>query len=96
MPIRTVRLHRVLRAPPECVYRACLDPNAMIKWLQSPGFTGKMDATNTRVVGSCKMSFTGLGAGRDHTLGGEYVELMPNERIPIADRFDDFTLPERW
>jgi uncharacterized protein YndB with AHSA1/START domain len=89
----TVRLHRVLRAPPERVYRAYLDPDAMVKWLPPHGFTGKVHELDARVGGSYKMSFTNLGSGQTHSFGGKYVELVPNERIRITDSFDDPNLP---
>ena len=89
----TVRLHRVLRAPPERVYRAYLDPDAMVKWLPPHGFTGKVHALDARVGGSYRMSFTNLGTGQAHSFGGKYVELVPNERIRITDSFDDPNLP---
>ena len=93
MPTNTVRLHRVLRAPPERVYRAYLDPAAMVKWLPPNGFTGKVHELDARVGGSYKMSFTNLGTGQTHSFGGKYVELVPNERIRITDSFDDPSLP---
>ncbi len=93
MPTNTVRLHRVLRAPPERVYRAYLDPDAMVKWLPPHGFTGKVHALDARVGGSYKMSFTNLATGQTHSFGGKYVELVPNERIRITDSFDDPSLP---
>ena len=89
----TIRLHRVLRAPPERVYRAFLDPDAMVKWLPPNGFTGKMHHIDVRVGGSYKMSFTNFSTGSSHAFGGEYVELVPNERIRYTDQFDDPNLP---
>lgn len=85
----TVRLHRVLRAPPERVYRAFLDPDAMVKWLPPHGFTGKMHSIDARVGGSYRMSFTNFGTGKTHSFGGTYRELVPNERLRYSDTFDD-------
>ena len=89
----TIRLHRVLRATPERVYRAFLDPDAMVKWLPPHGFTGKVHHMDARVGGGYKMSFTNFGTGRSHAFGGTYVELTPPERIRYTDRFDDPNLP---
>jgi len=89
----TIRLHRVLRAPPERVYRAFLDPDAMAKWLPPNGFTGKVHQMDARVGGSYRMSFTNLGNGQSHSFGGEYLELVPGERIRHTDKFDDPNLP---
>jgi uncharacterized protein YndB with AHSA1/START domain len=88
-----VRLHRVLKAPPERVYRAFLDPDAMAKWLPPHGFTGKVHHMDARVGGSYKMSFTNFGTGKSHSFGGTFVELTPHERIRYTDRFDDPNLP---
>jgi uncharacterized protein YndB with AHSA1/START domain len=85
----TVRLHRVLKAPPERVYRAFLDPKAMVKWLPPHGFVGEVHRMDARVGGGHRMSFTNLGTGQTHAFGGTYVELTPNERIRYTDRFDD-------
>lgn len=85
----TVRLHRVLRAPLERVYKAFLDPDAMAKWLPPHGFTGKVHSMDARVGGGYKMSFTNFGTGKSHSFGGKYVELKPHERIVYTDRFDD-------
>ncbi|MGE5089388.1 MAG: SRPBCC family protein [Candidatus Levyibacteriota bacterium] len=93
MPTNTVRLHRVLRAPPERVYRAFLDADAMVKWLPPNGFTGKVHHLDARVGGTYRMSFTNLTTGQGHAFGGEYLELVPNERIRHTDRFDDPNLP---
>ena len=93
MPSSTVRLHRVLRAPPERVYRAFLDADAMAKWLPPHGFTGKVHHLDARVGGTYKMSFTHFGKGAAHSFGGEYLELVPNERIVHTDKFDDASLP---
>ena len=92
-PTNTVRLHRVLRATPERVYRAFLDPDAMTKWLPPHGFTGKVHEMDARVGGSHRMSFTNFGTGKSHSFGGTYVELTPHERIRYTDRFDDPNLP---
>ncbi|MCL4742190.1 MAG: SRPBCC family protein [Phycisphaerales bacterium] len=92
-PGHTIRLHRVLRAPPERVYRAFLDPDAMVKWLPPHGFTAKMHESDVRVGGGYRMSFTNFSTGSAHSFGGRYVELSPNERIRYTDRFDDPNLP---
>jgi uncharacterized protein YndB with AHSA1/START domain len=89
----TIRLHRVLRATPERVYRAFLDSEAMVKWLPPNGFTGKVHHMDARVGGSYKMSFTNFTTGKSHSFGGEYLELVPHERIRHTDRFDDPNLP---
>jgi uncharacterized protein YndB with AHSA1/START domain len=89
----TVRLHRVLRASPQVVYRAFLDPDAMAKWLPPNGFTGKVHHLDARVGGTFRMSFTSLSTGQSHSFGGTYLELVPNERIRNTDRFDDPNLP---
>jgi uncharacterized protein YndB with AHSA1/START domain len=93
MPAGTVRLHRVLRATPERVYRAFLDPDAMAKWLPPHGFTGKVIHMDARVGGSYRMSFTNFATGRSHAFGGEYLELVPSELLRYTDRFDDPNLP---
>lgn len=85
----TVQLHRVLRGTPERVYRAFLDPEAMVKWLPPYGFTGKVHETDVRVGGGYRMSFTNLTTGKSHSFGGTYVELTPHERIRYTDKFDD-------
>lgn len=89
----TIRLHRVLRATPERVYRAFIDPDAMVKWLPPNGFTGKVHHMDARVGGSYKMSFTNFTTGKNHSFGGEYLELVPNERIRHTDKFDAPDLP---
>ena len=89
----TVRLHRVLRSTPERVYRAFLDPEAMAKWLPPNGFTGKVHQLDARVGGTYRMSFTNFTSGKSHSFGGEYLELVPNERIRHTDKFDDPNLP---
>ncbi|MCE9544831.1 MAG: SRPBCC family protein [Planctomycetia bacterium] len=93
MPTNTVRLHRVLRAPPDRVYRAFLDADAMVKWLPPNGFTGKVHHLDAKVGGTYKMSFTNFTTGGSHSFGGEYLELLPNERIRHTDTFDDPNLP---
>jgi uncharacterized protein YndB with AHSA1/START domain len=92
-PTRTVRLHRVLRAPAERVYRAFLDPAAMAKWLPPHGFTGQVHEMDARVGGAYRMSFTNFSSGKSHSFGGRYVELVPHERLRYTDRFDDPALP---
>jgi len=84
----TVRLHRVLRAPPDRIYRAFLDADAMAKWLPPHGFTGKVHGIDARVGGRYRMSFTNFASGRSHTFGGEYLDLVPGERIRHTDRFE--------
>lgn len=93
MTASTIQLHRVLRAPPERIYRAFLDADAKSKWLPPHGYTGKVHSLDARVGGSYRMSFTSLGAGQGHTFGGTFVELVPNELIRYTDRFDDPNLP---
>ena len=88
----TVRLHRVLRAPSERVYRAFIEPEAMAKWLPPHGFTGKVHEMDARVGGGYRMSFTNFGTGRSHAFGGRYTELVPHRRIGYTDRFDDPSL----
>jgi len=89
----TLRVHRVLRAPPERVYRAFLDADAKSKWLPPNGFTGKVHEIDARVGGGYKMSFTNFSTGESHAFGGTYLELVPHERIRYSDRFDDSNLP---
>jgi uncharacterized protein YndB with AHSA1/START domain len=89
----TVRLHRVLRAPAERIYRAFLDASAMEKWLPPNGFTGKVHEIDPRVGGGYRMSFTNFGSGHSHSFGGKYVELIPNKRIRKTDKFDNAALP---
>ena len=93
MPTSTIRLHRVLRATPERVYRAFLDADAMVKWLPPNGFTGRVHHLDARVGGTYKMSFTNFTTGHGHSFGGEYLELVPHERIRHTDKFDDPNLP---
>ncbi|WP_166206397.1 SRPBCC family protein [Cognatiluteimonas telluris] len=89
----TVRLHRVLRAPPERVYRAFLDADAKVKWLPPNGFTGKVHEVDARVGGRYRMSFTNFATGESHAFGGTYLELEPNTLIRFSDRFEDPNLP---
>lgn len=89
----TVRLHRVFRAPPERLYRAFLDADALVNWLPPYGFTAKMHHMDAKVGGSFKMSFTNFTTGHSHAFGGEYLELTPHERIRYTDKFDDPNLP---
>jgi len=89
----TVKLHRVLRAPAERVYKAFIDPDAMAKWLPPNGFTGRVHEMNPVVGGKYKMSFTNFSNGQSHSFGGEYIELVPNKRLRYTDRFDDPNLP---
>lgn len=89
----TVQFQRVLRTSPERVYRAFLDADAKAKWLPPNGFTGKVHHLDPRVGGTYKMSFTNLTSGKSHSFGGEYLELVPHERIRWTDRFDDPNLP---
>ncbi|MBT9501056.1 MAG: SRPBCC family protein [Burkholderiaceae bacterium] len=93
MPTSTIRIHRVLRAPPERVYRAFLDADALCKWLPPHGFSAKVHHLDATVGGSYRMSFTNFSSGHSHSFGGQYVELVPNERIRHTDRFDDPNLP---
>ncbi|HET9693546.1 MAG TPA: SRPBCC family protein [Steroidobacteraceae bacterium] len=89
----TVRMHRVLRAPAERVYRAFLEPEAVAKWLPPHGYTCKVHHLDARVGGTFRMSFTHLGTAQAHSFGGEYLELVPGRRIRHTDRFDDPGLP---
>ena len=89
----TVRLHRVLRGKAERVYRAFLEPDAMAKWLPPYGFTCHVDHMEARAGGSFRMSFRNFTTGHSHSFGGEYLELVPNERIRYTDKFDDPNLP---
>ena len=93
MSTNTIRLHRVLRATPEKIYRAFLDPDAMAKWLPPNGFTGKVHNMDAKVGGTYKMSFTNFTTGHSHSFGGVYLELVPYERIRHTDKFDDPNLP---
>jgi uncharacterized protein YndB with AHSA1/START domain len=89
----TIHLHRVLRATPEKVYRAFLDPEAMAKWLPPNGFTGKVHHLDARVGGTYQMSFTNFTTGKSHSFGGSYLELKPHECIRYSDKFDAPNLP---
>jgi uncharacterized protein YndB with AHSA1/START domain len=89
----TVRFHRVLKAPPERVYKAFLDPDAMVKWLPPHGFTGKVHHLDAKVGGTYRMSFTNFATGHSHSFCGTWLELVPGERIRHTDKFDDANLP---
>ena len=93
MSTNTVKLHRVLRAPPDRIYRAFLDADAMAKWLPPNGFTGKVHQIDAKVGGTYKMSFTNFTSRKSHTFGGKYLELVPNQKIRHTDKFDDPNLP---
>lgn len=92
-PTHTIRLHRVLRSTPERVYKAFTHADAMNKWLPPNGFTGKVHHMDARVGGTFKMSFTNFTNGKSHSFGGEFLELVPHERLRYTDRFDDPNLP---
>ena len=89
----TIKLNRVLQAPPERVYKAFLDPGAMVKWLPPNGFTGEVHHLDAKVGGTYRMSFTNFSTGNSHSFGGEYLELVPGERIRHTDKFEDANLP---
>jgi uncharacterized protein YndB with AHSA1/START domain len=91
--IHTIRLHRVLRAAPERIYRAFLDADAMVKWLPPNGFTGKIHHMDAKVGGTYKMSFTNFTSGKSHSFGGTYLEMVPHERLRYTDKFDDPNVP---
>ncbi|PZN33422.1 MAG: polyketide cyclase [Proteobacteria bacterium] len=93
MSSNTVRLHRVLRATPERLYRAFIEPDAMVKWMPPNGFTATVHHIEPRVGGTYRMSFRNLTTGKSHSFGGRYLELVPNERIRHTDAFDDTNLP---
>lgn len=93
MPTSTIRLHRVLRAPPDRIYRAFLDADAMAKWLPPNGFTCKVHSLEAKVGVTYKMSFTNFSTGHSHSFGGKYLELVPGELIRHTDEFDDPNLP---
>ena len=93
MPSRSVKLHRVLRTPPEKVYRAFLEPDAVAKWLPPYGFTCKVHHMDAKVGGTFKMSFQNFSTGNGHSFGGEYLALVPNELIRYTDKFDNPGLP---
>ena len=96
MSLNTVRLHRVLRATPERLYRAFLDSDALAKWLPPHGFTCKVHQVDAVVGGSYRMSFTNFTTGGSHSFGGQYLELVPQQRIRYTNRFDDPTCRARW
>ena len=93
MATGSVKLHRVIRAKPEKVYRAFLEPDAMAKWIPPYGFTCKVHHMDVKVGGTFKMSFTNFGTGHSHSFGGDYLELVPYERLRYTDKFDDPNLP---
>jgi uncharacterized protein YndB with AHSA1/START domain len=93
MPTNTVRLHRVLRAKPDKVYRAFTDAEAMARWLPPNGFTCKVDHLDAEVGGTYRMSFRNFSTGKGHSFGGRYLELVPGERLRYTDAFDDPSLP---
>lgn len=93
MSTHTIRLHRVIRTTPEKLYRAFLDADAMCKWLPPYGFTGKIHHLDAKVGGTFRMSFTNFTTGNTHAFGGNYLELVPHERIRYTDKFDDPNLP---
>lgn len=90
---RTIRLHRVLPTSPEKIYRAFLDPDALARWLPPNGFTAKVHQLEAKVGGKHRMSFTNFTTGNGHSFGGEYIELVPNQRLRYTERFDDPNLP---
>ena len=93
MGTNTIRLHRVFRTAPERIYRAFLDADAMVKWLPPNGFTGKVHHMDAKVGGTFKMSFSNFTTGKSHSFGGQYLELVPHERLRYTDNFDDPNLP---
>ena len=93
MPAGTVRIHRVIRAPRDRIFRAFLDPDGMAKWLPPYGFTGKVHSLDARVGGRFKMSFTNFSSTHSHSFGGEYLEIVQDERLRYTDVFDDPNLP---
>ncbi len=93
MSTNTIRLHRVVRATPERIYRGFLNAEAMAKWLPPNGFTGKVHHLDAKVGGTYKMSFTNFTTGHSHSFSGKYLELVPHERICYTDKFDDPNLP---
>lgn len=90
---RTIRLHRILKAPPDRVYRAFTDPRALVKWMAPHGFTAEVHSMDLRVGGGYRMSFTNFGTGQSHTFGGTYREIRPGELLRYSDKFDDPSLP---
>ncbi len=93
MPTHTVRLQRVLKSTPEKIYRAFIEPDALSKWLPPHGFTAKVHHLEARVGGTFRMSFTNFSNGQSHSFGGEYLELVPHDRLRYTDKFDDPNLP---
>ena len=93
MGTSTIRLHRVFRTTPERIYRAFLDADAMTKWLPPNGFTGKVHHMDAKIGGTFRMSFTNFTTGKSHSFGGQYLELVPHERLRYTDNFDDPNLP---
>lgn len=93
MATNTIRLHRVLKSSPAKLYRAFIDPDAMAKWLPPNGFTGKVDQADAKVGGKHRMSFTNFSTGQSHSFGGEYLEMVPGQKLRYTDRFDDSNLP---
>lgn len=93
MSTSTIRLHRVLRATPERLYRAFLEPDAFAKWIPPNGFTGKVHHMDATLGGTYKMSFTNFTTGRSHSFGGKYLELIPHQRLRYTNRFDDPNMP---
>lgn len=93
MPGNTARFHRVLKAPPDKVYRAFVEPEALAKWLPPEGFTAAVHHLEARVGGTFRMSFTNFTTQQSHSFGGEYVEMVPGQRLRYTDRFDDPNLP---
>ena len=89
----TVRLHRVLNAPPERVFKAFLDPDALVKWMAPHGFTAKVHHLDPQVGGSYKMSYTNFSTGHSHSFSGKYIEIVPNQLLRYTDQFDDPDLP---
>jgi uncharacterized protein YndB with AHSA1/START domain len=89
----TIKLHRIVKTKPDRLYRAFITPEAMVKWLPPHGFTGKVHSMDARVGGSYKMSFTNFSTGSSHSFGGEYLELVPGQKIRHTDKFDDANLP---
>ncbi len=89
----TIRLHRVLKTTPEKLYKAFLDPDAMVKWLPPDGFTCKVHHMDVKVGGTYRMSFTNFTNGQSHSFGGKYLELIPNQRLRYTDKFEDPSLP---
>jgi len=89
----TIRLHRVLKTSPQKLYKAFIDPEAMVKWLPPNGFTAKVHSSDVRVGGSYRMSFTNFSSGRSHSFGGTYAELSPGVRLVYSDKFDDPNMP---